>query len=493
MILALDLGSTQLKLMLMDDTSRVCYLDAQPYATLSPRAGWLEQRPQDWADALERGMRRMRDAGLCAAIDAIGFSGHMSGVVLLDDAREVLHPCIMLSDSRSEAECAELIDRVGAVVRAKTGNPVINAFSLPKLLWLKRHRPQAWGRAKVWLAPKDYLRYLLTGLCHTDCTDAYNSLCVSRETGDWCDEIIAGAGLEQDKFAPILRPDALAGRVTAEAAARYGLTKGTPVFSGGADMACGALGMGLFSRGESALTLGTCATFLAPVSDVDDAYFGQVTFHLHAIDGMLYALGSHFNGGLAVNWLSQLLHERGELDYEQIRRLSDEACLEAPGCGGVLTLPFLAGSGSPYFRAADRQTILGLHTAATRGTLFRSELEGITLNLAQTKEAFDHMIDGGLRRVLLGGGGSRIGVWPQMIADVFGTRIDVTANADASTVGAAILAGMGAGIFRDGKEAALRGLEVRETLLPDEERVRAYRDVAARYQRAYQLVRELYD
>ena len=159
----------------------------------------------------------------------------------------------------------------------------------------------------------------------------------------------------------------------------------------------------------------------------------------------------------------------------------------------MLTLPFLAGSGSPYFRAADRQTILGLHTAATRGTLFRSELEGITLNLAQTKEAFDHMIDGGLRRVLLGGGGSRIGVWPQMIADVFGTRIDVTANADASTVGAAILAGMGAGIFRDGKEAALRGLKVRETLLPDKECVRAYRDVAARYQRAYQLVRELYD
>lgn len=492
LILALDLGSTQLKLLLLDENARVVYVGTQGYPTQTPCAGRLEQRPADWLSALARGMDELRARHGIQDIAAVSFSGHMSGVVLLDADGQVLRPCIMLSDTRSTEECAALQQRAGALIRLRTGNPVVNAFSLPKLLWLQRREPECWRRVAVWLSPKDYLRFCLTGQYATDYTDAYNSLCIAPDTADWCGEIIASAGLEVEKFPPVLPPHALAGTVTAQAARLYGLREGTPVYAGGADMACGAVGMGLYEQGDSALTLGTCATFLAPVRCADEACFGQVTFHLHATPGLLYALGSHFNGGLAVNWLTRILSEQEALDFSMMDTLSAAARQVPPGSGGVLTLPFLAGSESPYFDAGDRQTVLGASTATTRAELFRSQLEGITLNLAQTQHVFDRLVEGGLRRVLLGGGGSKISVWPQIIADVFGTRIDLVSNTDASAVGAAILGGVGAGIFPDAPTAARRGLTVRRTLTGDAQAHSTYQALAQRYAQAYALARAYY-
>lgn len=491
-VLALDLGSTQLKLMVMDEEARVIYLGTQGYPTQAPKAAYLEQKPQDWILALERGMQELCEKHGTEDITAISFSGHMSGVVALDADHQVLGPCIMLADSRSEKECSLLDRSVGQVVRRRTGNPIINAFSLPKLLWLQRNTPDLWNRACVWLSPKDYLRFCLTGELATEYTDAYNSLCIDAHTRDWCDDIIREAGLEKEKFPQVLAPDALAGSVTPEAADRFGLKAGTPVFAGGADMACGALGMGLFDEGDSALTLGTCATFLAPVADVDDAHFGEVTFHLHAVPGLMYALGSHFNGGLAVNWLTSVLSEKGELDFDLIHQLSDGAKGMAPGCGGLITLPYLAGSGSPYFSAVDRQTILGLNPSVTRPQLFKSELEGVTINLAQTKNAFDQMNKEGLKRVLLGGGGSKIGIWPQIIADVFGMRIDMASNTDASSVGAALLGGMGVGMFKDARATVAKCLSIKRSVAFDAQAHEAYKALAHKYDQVYQALHALY-
>lgn len=489
-ILALDFGSTQLKLLVMNENAQVIYVGTQRYSTQSPRAGWVEQRPEDWHKALERGMKELHAKCKEECIDAISFSGHMSGVVLLDGEGNVLHPCIMLSDSRSEAECDELKEIVGDKIRINTGNPVINAFSLPKLLWLKKNEPNCWSRGKVWLSPKDYVRFYLTDEIATEYTDAYNSLCMDSETREWCDDIIANAGLEIDKFPIVLNPDSKAGVLTSKAANHLNLKQGTPVYAGGADMACGAVGMGLYTQGDSALTLGTSATFLAPVPKVDDASFSKVTFHLHAKLGLLYALGSHFNGGLAVNWLSKILSGREELDYSVIRELSDMAQKVPPGSEGLLTIPFLAGSGSPYFKASDRQTILGCSTATTKAHLFRSQLEGITINLAQTKQVIDQMLDGGLRSVLLGGGGCKIGVWPQIVADVFGCQIDMVSNADCSAIGAAILGGIGAGIFHDAEDTARRCLKIKKSLNFNKEAHGVYYQLSKRFIRTYKAISE---
>lgn len=491
-ILAMDLGSTQLKLMLLDEDLQVVASVSEGYPTQTPCPGWLEQEPEDWVRAMKRGLEKLRAIHGWNHLAAVGFSGHMSGAVLMDRDGAVLHPCIMLSDSRSEKQCAEIRQRAGELIQKRTGNPVINAFTLPKLLWLKQERPQAWQAAAIWVAPKDYLRFLLTGRLVTDTTDAYNSLCLTGEPPVWDREILEAAGLEKEKFPKVQEPDSFAGQITPEAAIRFGLPAGVPVFTGGADMACGAVGMGLYHPRTAALTLGTCATFLLPVEGMDPRGFGQVTFHRHGVKGLYYALGSHFNGGLAVNWAGSMLSRDGRLDFKRIAELSEQAETVPPGSRGVLTLPFLAGSGSPWFDPRDRQTVMGITAATTQGELFRSQLEGITMNLEQTRRLFDKMAPGGVDSILLGGGGVKVSLWPQMIADVFGVPVRQVSNSDASTLGAAILAGAGAGIFPDVRRAAEISQTVEGERVPDKAAHGAYKILYQRYETSYDLVRRLY-
>ncbi len=492
-ILALDLGSTQLKLLLLNEKAKVTYIGTQRYETYAKNDGFISQSPLEWRVALRRGMKELSEKCNVQDIEGVCFSGHMSSVVLLDKQGEVLHECIMLADTRSEEQTRQLQKNVGQIIKTHTGNPVINAFSLPKLVWLKQAMPQIWDKTYKWVCAKDYLRFCLTNKIATDYTDAYNSLCAFGNPVTWCEEIISGANLEIDKFADILAPAELAGRVTKKAAEEFFLPEGINVYAGGADMACGAVGMAMYEDGEAVLTLGTCATFLTPVPKFDNSVYGSVTFHLHAIENKYYALGSHFNGGLGVNWITAMLSDDGEINFEKMDRLCEEALKIPPGCDGVMSLPFLAGSGSPYFDSKDRQTIIGASAACTRAHLFRSQLEGITYNLAQTKYVFDTLIDNGVSRVLLGGGGANVIGWPKIIADVFGVSVDFVSNKDASAVGAAILGAVGAGIFTDVKAVSKLSQKVERTINCDDKLTQFYKGQMEKYLNLYKTMRSIYE
>ena len=325
-MLAIDLGSSQLKLLVMDENARVRAVVTEGYPTLTPGPGYLVQRPEDWRKALERGFARLSELVELQEIEVVSFSGHMSGLVMVDGEGGVLYPCVMLSDCRSGEECRILEKCVGDEIRRMSGNPVIDAFSLPKLLWMKRNEGEIYRRSRWWVSPKDCVRFWFTGKMETEYTDAYNSLCVDRRmTGGWSEEMIRQAGLDVEKFPKMYGPMEIAGKVTDEAAALFGLKAGTPVVYGGADLAGGAVGNGLFEMGDTTLTLGTCATFLSMVEKEQEEAFGKVTFHMHVLPGRVYALGSHFNGGLAVNWFSKAFSRDGQVDYELVREMAGEA------------------------------------------------------------------------------------------------------------------------------------------------------------------------
>lgn len=488
-ILAIDLGSTQMKLMIMDERGNTVLTVSEKYATRTTNDGGVEQDPESWERALHNGILRLQERIGLKKIEVLSFSGHMSGVVLLGCDGSVLHPCILLSDSRCQEQSERLSEGLGEAVKGKTGNPINNAFSLPKLCWLLEQRPLLFQKAKVWLSPKDYLRFRLTGKCVTDYTDAYNSLCVDPVTLDWERETIKDCGLSESLFPPVCSPFDIIGTVTTEGSERFGLPEGIPVACGGADMACAALGMGLSDSGDAALTLGTCATFLSMVPEVDPAYYGQVTFHPHVTRGKMYALGSHFNGGAAVNWLLARLSEKETVDYERVAELSEAARKIPPGSNGLLTIPFLSGSGSPRFCASDRQHMIGMKISTTRGEIFRSQLEGVTYNLRQSFLIFQRMAK--LRTLTLAGGGIHVGLWPELIADIFGIPAAIAGETDVSTAGAALIGGKAAGIFGDAEQAARERMQIVETKYPYSEHQELYRAAYERYLKYYEIMHEL--
>jgi xylulokinase len=294
--------------------------------------------------------------------------------------------------------------------------------------------------------------------------------------------------LPQKIFPEILKPYDVAGTLTEEASCRYGLKQGIPVIAGGADMACGALGTGVNHPGDAAVTMGTSATFLCAISKIGEAGQG-ITYHPHAIPNCYYALGSHFNGGLALNWFSTLLSPNAEISYPLLDELAAKAADLPPASQGLLCLPFLVGSGSPYFSALDAAAFIGLSQTADRAVLFKSLLEGIAFNLRQSLEIFENIT--GLKDIRLAGGGIRIKGWDQIITNVFGRNTRVVNCPDASAVGAAVLGGFGAGIFPDMEKAVEHCLKDQRCLTVDAGEQSVYQVLYPLWIKAHDILRDI--
>lgn len=490
-ILAIDLGSSALKILVMGEDLSVLHMESVPYETDHPAPGFSEQDPGEWAAALKEGLCGIWEKERPEEIGAVSFSGHMSGVLLLDDTGKPLYPCITLADTRSEKECEWMQKELGDEIQKRTGNPVINAFAGPKLLWLKEHT-DCFKKASVWMPPKDYLKFLLTGRMATEYTDAYNSLFLNPVTRDWDYGLIREAGFETGIFPEVLSPYDLCGTVTEHASRIFGLKEGTPVYSGAADMACGAVGMNLSVPGEGVITLGTSATFLLAADKIRPEAAGAVTYHLNVLPDTLYALGSHFNGGLVMNCFSRLFSGEERIDYKFLQREAAAAAEIGPGSGGILTIPFLAGSGSPYFNPYDRGTVLGLHSGSRRSEVMRSAMEGVVYNMYQTLSLFERLEGRELDCIYLAGGGIRIPGWPQIFADVMGRKILTTTAADASAAGAALIGGFGAGIFSDLSSAAAKFRTVDQSFFMDSNAHEQYRGHVKRYLKAYEALAAFY-
>ena len=485
-MLSLDFGSSQLKAMVMDENLSIEAAVSAKYPTYVSEEGHIEQCVKDWESALEEVLRQIALTQDLVRIDAISLSGHMSGLVCVDEEGTALHNCIMLSDSRSREECSIIASIAGEQIRQMTGNPIIDAFLLPKLLWIKRNQKSTYGRIYKFLFPKDYIRGILTDEFATEYTDAANALCMDPKNYQWNYQIIRLLDLKTEIFPDIHCPWECVGQITHGAAARFGFSKKTRVYYGAADMASGAVGNALFSEGDSTVMFGTSATFLSMVSGFPEKLFGKLTFHPHVVTQAYYALGSHFNGGLAVNWFSKSHSPDSTIDYDYIQKLGRDAEHVPLGSRGLITLPFLAGSGSPYFDSRDRQIIFGISTGTEARELFRSQLEGIACNLRQTIELFDHKKEQNSKRLLLTGGGCKIPVLPQIFADIFNVNVVTAENENASAVGSAIIGLFGEGVISDMKEAAAKMMNYKKEFTPDKNNVKDGEILYKKYLHCYQ-------
>ena len=499
LLLGIDVGTSGLKALVIDEASGRAEASAtHEYPLETPRAGWAEQDPADYASALTHAVReitaslgkRARD------IESIGLTGQMHTSVLLDAARAPVMPAILWCDTRTTAECDEIRDRLGHEgLKRHTGNRALEGFTLPKLLWARAHAPEAFARVDKVLMPKDYMGYLLTGEIGADVSDASGTLAFDPAARAWSLDVLRAFDLPASLFPPVGDSPAVLGHLTSDMATELGLRAGIPVARGAADNAAGAVGLGVVRPGRAMASIGTSGVVLAHTRGL--AVEDEMRLHAfcHAVPGQYYAMGVMLSAGFSLRWYRDILCD-GEKMAAEIRGIdpyeiiTDTASTARPGAGGLVFLPYLLGERTPYADALARGALVGLTARTTKAEISRAVLEGITFGLCDSLDLIRAVDPSGTRQIRLTGGGAKSRFWRQMMADVFGTEVAITSSTEGPAFGAAILGGVAGGAFASVEEAADALVHVTATLAPEPAAAARYRAIHAVYRNLYADLRD---
>ena len=488
--LGLDVGTSGVKAILVDEMGDVLASAVEPLTLSTPHPGWAEQEPEAWWEASLAAIRAVLAAQPHADVSSVGLSGQMHSSVFLDANGAVIRPALLWCDGRTTAECAEITRRVGGEERLRdlACNPALEGFTLPKVLWLRNHEPSAFARLATVLLPKDFIRYQLTGVLATEPSDASATLMFDTAHGTWSDEILSELGLPRSIVPDMGGSSQVLGKVTPKAAKLMGLAAGTPVVGGGADNACGAAGVGVVGPGEAVASWGTSGTVLAPMSEPRvDPMLRAHTF-CHVVPSTWYLMGVVLTAGGAFAWYrDQLARDTTSLGNANAL-LDREAATVSPGADGVTFLPYLQGERTPHRDAAARGALLGLSLAHTRAHVTRAVLEGVCFALRDSLTILQEL---GLStdNVLLTGGGAKSPFVRRLQAEVYGLPVCTVDREEGPAYGAALLAAVGAGAFSD-LAAATRATLMRGPLeQPAPAAHAAYDEPYARFRASFHAAR----
>jgi xylulokinase len=466
-LVGIDVGTSGVKGVAIDQTGEVLALSEEQYPLSTPRAGWAEQDPEDWWRATGAVLERLRDATGRPA--AIGLSGQMHGLVALDDRDRVIRPAILWNDQRSARECEEIERTVGFERLIElTGNRALAGFTAPKLLWLRRNEPGSYERIARIALPKDYVRLRLCGAHVTDVSDASGTLLLDVGSRRWSEEMLSALELE-----PAWLPAAL------ESPEVSGVTgSGVPVAAGGGDQAAGAVGVGVDRPGPLSVVLGSSGVVFAALAQFAADARARAHAFCHAVPGAWHAMGVMLSAAAALRWFRDVAAGAG---YDEL--LQGAAGWPA-GVEGLLFLPYLAGERTPHADPDARGAFVGLELRHDTGALARAVLEGVAFGLRDSLDLLSGLgADISVARV--SGGGARSELWLQIVASALELPLERVAVDEGAAFGAAILGGVGAGVWEDvhaGVEATVR---VRGTVDPVPEWVEVYRERRERYRELY--------
>lgn len=497
--MGIDVGTTGTRAVIIRPDGHVISAATGPHQPMRmERPGWAEQDPEDWWQATVLAIRQALDqSGIRGSeIAAVGLSGQMHGVVLLDGGRAVLRPALIWCDQRSQAQCDWITSKIGAEKLVRLAlNPALTGFSAPKILWVREHEPSLYERVAHFLLPKDYVRLRLTGEFATDVSDASGTLLLEVAKRRWSKQILAALQIETRWLPKVYESPQVTGEINAETAIVTGLRAGTPVAAGAGDQAASAVGNGVVLPGITSATLGTSGVIFAYTDEPKLDPRGRIHTFCHAVPGKWHVMGVTQGAGLSLRWFRDELGAAeawyasrvGADPYELILREAEKA---PPGSGGLLFLPYLMGERTPHLDARARGSWFGLTAAHSRAHLIRSILEGVAFSLRDSLEIFAELKIP-VNEIRVSGGGSRSFLWRQIQADIYGREVVSLREAEGSAFGAALLAGVSSKVYASVPEAAQQATEVREHLLPRAGNVRVYDRQYQVYRQLYPAVREL--
>lgn len=472
MYIGLDLGTSSLKAILIDEGQRILAEHTVSLTVQRPHDGWSEQDPASWVSAAREALGAMRAARDCRGLKGIGLSGHMHGAVLLDDQGQVLRPCLLWNDTRSHLEAAEM--DADPAFRRVTGNIVFPGFTAPKVEWVRRHEPEVFARTAKVLLPKDYLRFALTGEYVAEMSDAAGTAWFDTGARDWSDVLLAKCGLTRDHMPRLVEGSAVSGVLLP------GLDlPAVPVAGGGGDNAAAAIGAGVVREGQAFLSLGTSGVLFA----ANDAYRPDpataVHTFCHALPGTWHQMGVILAATDALNWLSRLTGQSAAA------LTSGHGALTAPG--RTLFLPYLGGERTPHNDSAIRGQFLHLDHATDAQAAARAVMQGVAFAFADCRDALG-ATGTHIHRALAIGGGARSDDWLRILATTLGFSLDVPAQGEfGAALGAARLAMMACGAGADIATTP----PLSHSVDPDTALQPAFAEGLARYRAAYRAIKTL--
>ena len=477
MFIGLDLGTSGLKAILIDDAQHILAEATAPLTVQRRHEGWSEQIPADWITAAETVLTKLAAHGL-SKVRGIGLSGHMHGATLIDGSDQVLRPCILWNDTRSHTEAAAL--DANPLFRPLTGNIVFPGFTAPKLDWVRKHEPALWARVAKVLLPKDYLRLWLTGDHVAEMSDAAGTSWLDTGKRDWSDDLLKVTGLARSQMPRLVEGSAPSGTLRDALAAQWGLPKGVIIAGGAGDNAAAGIGVGVVRAGQAFVSLGTSGVLFAANDGYQPAPDTAVHTFCHALPATWHQMGVILAATDALNWYASLVGQSAATLTGELGRL------QAPS--KTLFLPYLGGERTPLNDAAIRGAFLGLEHATDRAAGTRAVLEGVTFAFRDSRDALA-ATGTRLEQVLAVGGGSKSDYWLRAIATALDLSILVPADGDfGGALGAARLAIMAA----TGASAEIATMPpIARSIDPDPALTAAFADGHARYAAARRAIQSL--
>jgi xylulokinase len=463
-VLGIDVGTGGTRAVLLDEAGRVLGAATAEHAEMaSPELGWAEQDPRDWWRAACVAIAECLTKASTSAgeIGAIGLSGQMHGLVLLDAAGEVVRPALIWCDQRTEDEARAITERVGAKRLIElVANPALTGFTLPKIWWVRAHEPELWSRVRSVMLPKDYVRFKLTGARATDVADASGTLLFDVVNRRWSAEMLQASELRAEILPEVFESPEVSGRISKDGAGASGLREGTPVVAGGGDQAAGAVGMGIVEAGNVSATIGTSGVVFAATSRPVVEPKGRIHTFCHAIPWRWHVMGVTQGAGLSLRWFRDQFG--GGVSYDALMKEAAEA---PAGSDGLLWAPYLMGERTPHLDPNARGALVGLTAQHTRAHVIRAILEGVAFSLRDTFTIFREL-GVPVKSIRLGGGGARSSLWQQIQADIYGMPVDLVVAEEGAAYGAALLAGVGAGVWRSVEAACETAVHVAKRVEP---------------------------
>jgi len=497
-VLGIDVGTSGVKALLVSEEGAVLGKAGSEYALSSPRPLWAEQDPEDWWKAVGTAVRAAMKEARCSPrlLAGIGLTGQMHGLVALDSAGSPVRPCILWNDQRSSKECAEMTELVGRERLLRiTGKPALPGFTAPKILWVRRHEQADYDQIRHILLPKDYIRHRLAGVYHTDVADASGTCLLDTELRLWSPEILSALEIPEAWMPEVFESTEATAFVSSEVGAEIGIPAGVPVVAWAGDQAAEAVGCGVLAGNEISLAVGTSGVIFAGMPAYRHDPEGRAHTYCHAVPGAWHVMGVMLSAGGSLRWYRDTFGEpekeaAAQHGIDPYDLLSEYAARIPPVSDGLFFLPYLTGERTPHPDPNARGLFFGITLRHTRHHFTRAVMEGVAFALRDCMELIKSMgFDSGAVRA--SGGGARSDVWRRIFADVLDADICTVNVSEGAAFGAALLAGVGVGLYANIEEAVSRTVRVTGITVPGSD-VETYATAYRKYRMLYPALKECF-